>query len=62
MKPQAFKNMDVIVAPTGSTQLVVANLIGHPAVILPKGIRGDDAPKPQVRTTVSWNQAVRARP
>jgi Asp-tRNA(Asn)/Glu-tRNA(Gln) amidotransferase A subunit family amidase len=24
-------------------------LTGHPAVILPNGIRGDDAPKPRVR-------------
>jgi Asp-tRNA(Asn)/Glu-tRNA(Gln) amidotransferase A subunit family amidase len=46
---KAFENVDVIVAPTGSTQLVVTNLTGHPAVILPNGIRGDDAPKPRVR-------------
>jgi Asp-tRNA(Asn)/Glu-tRNA(Gln) amidotransferase A subunit family amidase len=46
---KAFENVDVIVAPTGSTQLVVTNLTGHPAVILPNGIRGDDAPKPRAR-------------
>ena len=46
---KAFENVDVIVAPTGSTQLVVTNLTGHPAVILPNGVRGDDAPKPRVR-------------
>ncbi|HEV3316866.1 MAG TPA: amidase [Candidatus Angelobacter sp.] len=46
---QAFEKVDVIVAPTGSTQLVVTNLTGHPAVILPNGLRGDDAPKPRVR-------------
>src|SRR5579859_1125983 len=45
----AFEKVDVIVAPTGSTQLVVTNLTGHPAVILPNGVRGDDAPKPRVR-------------
>jgi Asp-tRNA(Asn)/Glu-tRNA(Gln) amidotransferase A subunit family amidase len=44
-----FSQVDVIVAPTQSTQLIITNLTGHPAVILPNGIRGDDAPKPQVR-------------
>jgi Asp-tRNA(Asn)/Glu-tRNA(Gln) amidotransferase A subunit family amidase len=44
-----FEQVDVIVAPTFATQLVVTNLTGHPAVILPNGFRGDDAPKPQVR-------------
>jgi Asp-tRNA(Asn)/Glu-tRNA(Gln) amidotransferase A subunit family amidase len=43
---KVFENFDVIVAPTGSQQLVITNLTGHPAVILPNGIRGDDAPKP----------------
>jgi Asp-tRNA(Asn)/Glu-tRNA(Gln) amidotransferase A subunit family amidase len=46
---KVFEQVDVIVAPTFGTQLVVTNLTGHPAVILPNGIRGDDAPKPQVR-------------
>jgi Asp-tRNA(Asn)/Glu-tRNA(Gln) amidotransferase A subunit family amidase len=41
---KAFEGFDVIVAPTGSQQLVVTNLTGHPAVILPNGFRGDDAP------------------
>lgn len=41
---KAFDNFDVIVAPTNSQQLVVTNLTGHPAVILPNGFRGDDAP------------------
>ena len=44
-----FDQVDVIVAPTFSTQIVTTNLTGHPAVILPNGVRGDDAPKPQVR-------------
>jgi Asp-tRNA(Asn)/Glu-tRNA(Gln) amidotransferase A subunit family amidase len=43
-----FDQFDVIVAPTGTTQLVVTNLTGHPAVILPNGLRGDDAPVPHV--------------
>ena len=41
-----FEIVDVIVAPTGSEQLVITNLTGHPAVILPNGFRDDDAPKP----------------
>jgi Asp-tRNA(Asn)/Glu-tRNA(Gln) amidotransferase A subunit family amidase len=44
-----FEQVDIIVAPTFSTQLVVTNLTGHPALILPNGVRGDDAPKPQFR-------------
>jgi Asp-tRNA(Asn)/Glu-tRNA(Gln) amidotransferase A subunit family amidase len=41
-----FAEVDVIVAPTmGSDQLVITNLTGHPAVILPNGLRGSDAPK-----------------
>lgn len=39
-----FQQVDVIVAPTGSDQLVVTNLTGHPAVILPNGFRPADAP------------------
>ncbi|HEY6349882.1 MAG TPA: amidase [Candidatus Angelobacter sp.] len=46
---KVFEQVDVIVAPTFGTQLVVTNLTGHPAVIVPNGLRGDDAPKPQVR-------------
>ena len=46
---KVFSQVDVIVAPTGSTQLVVTNFTGHPAVILPNGFRGDDAPKSIVR-------------
>ena len=41
-----FQQVDVIVAPTNGEQLVATNLTGHPAVILPNGIRGDDAPVP----------------
>jgi len=46
---KVFEKVDVIVAPTFSTQLLVTNLTGHPAAILPNGLRGDDAPKPRVR-------------
>ncbi len=41
---KVFEHYDVIVAPTSSTQLVVTNLTGHPAVIVPNGLRGDNAP------------------
>ena len=41
---KAFEGFDVIVAPTGGQQLVATNLTGHPALILPNGFRGDDAP------------------
>jgi Asp-tRNA(Asn)/Glu-tRNA(Gln) amidotransferase A subunit family amidase len=43
---RVFDTVDVIVAPTGSEQLVITNLTGHPALILPNGFRGEDAPKP----------------
>jgi Asp-tRNA(Asn)/Glu-tRNA(Gln) amidotransferase A subunit family amidase len=43
---KVFHTVDVIVAPTGSEQLVITNLTGQPALILPNGFRGDDAPKP----------------
>jgi len=41
---KAFEDFDVIVAPTNGQQLVVTNLTGHPALILPNGFRGEDAP------------------
>ncbi len=45
---KVFDQVDVIVAPTFSTQLLITNLTGHPALILPNGFRGEDAPKPRV--------------
>ena len=43
---KVFEDVDVVVAPTnGGQQLVITNLTGHPAVILPNGLRGADAPK-----------------
>ncbi len=42
-----FDQVDVIVAPSFATQLIITNLTGHPAIILPNGVRGDDAAKPQ---------------
>jgi Asp-tRNA(Asn)/Glu-tRNA(Gln) amidotransferase A subunit family amidase len=40
-----FAQVDVIVTPSSGSQLQATNLTGHPAVIVPNGVRGDDAPK-----------------
>jgi Asp-tRNA(Asn)/Glu-tRNA(Gln) amidotransferase A subunit family amidase len=44
---KVFSEIDVIVTPSGGVQLTATNLTGHPAVIVPNGMRGDDAPKPE---------------
>jgi Asp-tRNA(Asn)/Glu-tRNA(Gln) amidotransferase A subunit family amidase len=41
-----FEQVDIIVTPTAGVQLVATNLTGHPAIILPNGLRGNDAPTP----------------
>jgi Asp-tRNA(Asn)/Glu-tRNA(Gln) amidotransferase A subunit family amidase len=41
-----FSNVDIIVTPSQGVQLAATNLTGNPAIIVPNGIRGDDAPKP----------------
>ena len=41
-----FNDVDIIVTPTNGVQLVATNLTGHPALIVPNGLRGDDAPRP----------------
>jgi Asp-tRNA(Asn)/Glu-tRNA(Gln) amidotransferase A subunit family amidase len=41
-----FEQVDIIVTPSTDTQLIATNLTGHPALILPNGLRGADAPKP----------------
>ncbi len=41
-----FEKVDIIVTPTTETQLVATNLTGHPALIVPNGLRGGDAPRP----------------
>jgi len=41
-----FNQVDIIVAPTGGMQLLATNLTGHPALILPNGFRGAEAPRP----------------
>lgn len=41
-----FEQVDVIVTPSTDSQLIATNLTGNPAVIVPNGLRGPDAPKP----------------
>jgi Asp-tRNA(Asn)/Glu-tRNA(Gln) amidotransferase A subunit family amidase len=41
---ELFLGVDVIVTPSGGSQLTATNLCGQPAVIVPNGLRGDDAP------------------
>ena len=41
---QLFKTVDVIVTPSQGAQLTATNLTGYPAVIVPNGLRGPDAP------------------
>ena len=41
---ELFKGVDVIVTPSQGAQLTATNLTGQPAVIVPNGLRGDDAP------------------
>jgi Asp-tRNA(Asn)/Glu-tRNA(Gln) amidotransferase A subunit family amidase len=43
-----FEQVDVIVTPTSgpSNQVAVTNQTGHPAIIIPNGVRGKDAPAP----------------
>jgi Asp-tRNA(Asn)/Glu-tRNA(Gln) amidotransferase A subunit family amidase len=44
---KVFADVDVIVTPSFGAQLSGTNLTGHPAVIVPNGVRGEDAPKPE---------------
>jgi Asp-tRNA(Asn)/Glu-tRNA(Gln) amidotransferase A subunit family amidase len=41
-----FNKVDIIVTPSTDAQLIATNLSGHPAIIVPNGLRGADAPKP----------------
>ncbi|MGA2807342.1 MAG: amidase [Terracidiphilus sp.] len=41
-----FEDVDIIVTPSTGTQLTATNLTGHPALIVPNGLRGADAPPP----------------
>ncbi len=40
-----FAQVDVIVTPSSGVQLSATNLTGHPAIVVPNGVRGADAPK-----------------
>lgn len=43
---ELFGQVDIIVTPSTDAQLIATNLTGHPALILPNGLRGADAPAP----------------
>jgi Asp-tRNA(Asn)/Glu-tRNA(Gln) amidotransferase A subunit family amidase len=43
---ELFANVDVIVSPSGGSQLTATNLCGQPAIVVLNGLRGDDAPPP----------------
>jgi Asp-tRNA(Asn)/Glu-tRNA(Gln) amidotransferase A subunit family amidase len=44
---KAIEGVDVFIVPTNDSQLVMTNLTGHPAVILPNGFRPADTPAPK---------------
>jgi Asp-tRNA(Asn)/Glu-tRNA(Gln) amidotransferase A subunit family amidase len=41
-----FEQVDIIATPSTDAQLTATNLTGHPALIVPNGLRGDGAPTP----------------
>jgi Asp-tRNA(Asn)/Glu-tRNA(Gln) amidotransferase A subunit family amidase len=41
-----FEKVDVIVTPSTDEQLIATNMTGNPAMIVPNGLRGADAPAP----------------
>ncbi len=41
-----FNQTDVVLTPQSDDELIATNLTGHPALILPNGLRGSDAPPP----------------
>lgn len=43
---ELFARFDVIVSPSGGPQLTATNLCGQAAVVVPNGVRGEDAPPP----------------
>ncbi len=51
-----FDEIDVLVTPTGGEQLVMTNLTGNPAVIVPNGLRGADAPAPPAQTPFEYRE------
>jgi hypothetical protein len=51
-----FEQVDVIVTSTKGDELVLTNLTGHPACIVPNGLRGADAPAPPAVDTGDEDQ------
>ena len=54
---KVFADIDVLVTPSGGTQLTATNLTGQPAVIVPNGFRGADAPPPPDTADGALNNA-----
>jgi Asp-tRNA(Asn)/Glu-tRNA(Gln) amidotransferase A subunit family amidase len=54
---ETFAKFDVIVTPSQGVQLTATNLCGQPAVIVPNGVRGDDAPPPPTTEDGALNNA-----
>ncbi len=52
-----FSPFDVIVAPSSGPQLLATNLCGQPAVIVPNGFRGANAPPPPDASDGALNNA-----
>jgi Asp-tRNA(Asn)/Glu-tRNA(Gln) amidotransferase A subunit family amidase len=52
---KTFADFDVIVTPSGGNQLVATNLCGQPAVIIPNGLRGADAPPFPTDENAIWS-------
>ena len=52
-----FADIDVLVAPTFGAQLTATNLTGQPAIIVPNGVRGDDAPPSPTQEDGALNNA-----
>jgi Asp-tRNA(Asn)/Glu-tRNA(Gln) amidotransferase A subunit family amidase len=52
-----FADIDVLVTPTFGVQLTATNLTGQPAIIVPNGVRGDDAPPSPTQEDGALNNA-----
>lgn len=52
-----FAPLDVVVTPSFGAQLTATNLCGQPAVIVPNGFRGPDAPPPPTNEEGALNNA-----
>jgi Asp-tRNA(Asn)/Glu-tRNA(Gln) amidotransferase A subunit family amidase len=52
-----FADIDVLVTPTFGVQLTATNLTGQPAIIIPNGVRGDDAPPSPTQEDGALNNA-----